>query len=113
MLAEQIKQGMAALGAGGAQIGVLLALALAAWIGWKFWNRQLLLNTLRTARIQPEALRALLDEGERPIVFDLRNADQIESDGTRIPGAQILGLDELDTRHEEIPRDREIILYCT
>jgi rhodanese-related sulfurtransferase len=30
-----------------------------------------------------------------------------------VPGAIVLSPDELDERHHEIPRDREVVLYCT
>jgi len=113
LLTEQIQQVLAALGAVSEQVGVLVGISLVAWIGWKFWNRQRFLRALRMARIEPDALNALFGESEDPVIFDLRHADQIASDGARIPGAQAIRLDELDARHEEIPRDREIILYCT
>ena len=29
-----------------------------------------------------------------------------------MPGARVIRIDELDARHAEIPRDREIVLYC-
>lgn len=113
LLADQIRQVLDALGAVGGQVLVLLVVALMAWISWKFWNRQRFLRALRTARIEPHALHALFGENGGPIVFDLRNPDQIEADGARIPGAQTMRIDELATRHHEIPRDREIVLYCT
>jgi rhodanese-related sulfurtransferase len=30
-----------------------------------------------------------------------------------IPGAIRIDADEVDRRHAEMPRDREIVLYCT
>ena len=30
-----------------------------------------------------------------------------------IPGAIWIDADEVDKRHAELPRDREIVLYCT
>ena len=63
-------------------------------------------------RIEPDELRQLLTS-EGVALFDLRNALAIEVDPRRIPGAQVMSLEDLDARHEEIPRDREIVLYCS
>jgi rhodanese-related sulfurtransferase len=30
-----------------------------------------------------------------------------------IPGALHLTIEELEARHQEVPRDRDIVLYCT
>jgi rhodanese-related sulfurtransferase len=62
------------------------------------------------ARIQPEELKdRLLDV----VILDLRTAEEVASDGARIPGALWFDRKELDERHLEIPRDRDVILYCT
>jgi len=113
LLAEQIQSVLSALAEVGGQVALLAVLALAGWILWKAWNRQRFLRALRTARIEPSALYEMIESEPGPLVFDLRNADQLETDGARIPGAQVLRVDQLSTRHEEIPRDREIIVYCT
>jgi len=47
------------------------------------------------------------------VVVDLRNALEREGDAAALPGAIVLTPDELDERHHEIPRDRDVILYCT
>ena len=54
---------------------------------------------------------AKMDAGEDFVVVDLRHA--VEQLGARLPGALLLRPGELDTRHTEIPRDRDVILYCT
>ena len=45
--------------------------------------------------------------------MDLRHTLDVEADPHHIPGAVILSPDDLDARHHEIPRDRDIVLYCT
>ena len=58
-----------------------------------------------------------LDHGDiesgRAIVVDLRNEFTLDEDSVQIPGALRLTPEELEERHGEIPRDRDIILYCT
>jgi rhodanese-related sulfurtransferase len=47
------------------------------------------------------------------MVVDLRHRVDFETEPSIIPGALHLTTEELEARHREIPRDREIVLYCT
>jgi membrane protein DedA with SNARE-associated domain len=89
---------------------VLLGGALALWIGWKYYQRRKFIKGLRVARIRPEELKdRLLDVA----ILDLRTSDEVASDGAKIPGALWFDRKELEERHNEIPRDRDVVLYCT
>ncbi len=92
---------------------VLLIGGLVAYIAWKYVERQLFLRQLRIARITPEELKQKLDAGEDIVIVDLRHSLEFEAGAETLPGALRLVPDELDRRHQEIPRDREVILYCT
>ena len=92
---------------------LLLGAALAAYVLTKFWQRQRFLRVLRVARITPEELKERLDRGEEIVIVDLRHALDVDSEPHHIPGALHLSPDDLDARHMEIPRDRDIVLYCT
>ena len=87
--------------------------ALAAYIAWKFVSRQRFLRKIRIARISPEELKAKLDGGEAVLIVDVRDRIDFEAEPTIIPGALHLTIEDLDQRHREIPREREIVLYCT
>jgi rhodanese-related sulfurtransferase len=65
------------------------------------------------ARIGVDELRSFLEEGKSPIVLDVRAAGARRRDPRRIPGAIVFDVEEIDQRVAELPRDREIILYCT
>ncbi len=93
-------------------LAALLA-ALALYILWKYIKRQRFLRKLRVARISPEELREKLDAGEAIVVVDLRHSLDFEADPRSIPGALRMDTEELAARHQEIPRDRDVILYCT
>jgi membrane protein DedA with SNARE-associated domain len=95
----------------GAGFAFFVAALLAAYIGWKYYNRRKFMRHLRVARITPEELMRKIESGEEIVIVDLRNA--VEQQGSRLPGALLLRPNELTTRHEEIPRDRDVILYCT
>lgn len=98
----------------GTWLGVLLGGALALYIAGKYIQRQRFLRQLRIARITPEELMAKLDGGQAVVIVDLRSELQVEGEGMlKLPGALHVHPDELETRHTEIPRDREIVLYCS
>ena len=97
----------------GSWLIVLLAGALAGYLGWKYIERRRFMRGLRTARITPEELKQKLDAGEDIVVVDLRSSTEFDADGIKLPGAVHMRPDELDERHEEIPRDRDVVLYCT
>lgn len=91
----------------------LILFALVAYVGWKFFQRQRFLRSLRVARILPDELQQKLAAGEEVLVVDLRHAVDFEADPFTIPGAHHLDAEELENHHDAIPRDRDIILYCT
>lgn len=92
---------------------VLLVGASVGYVGWKFVSRQLFLRKMRIARISPEELKAKIDDGQDVLVVDVRDRIDFEAEPTIIPGALHMAIEELDERHHEIPREREIVLYCT
>jgi rhodanese-related sulfurtransferase len=70
-------------------------------------------RTLRINRIQPQDLREMLGSGEPLTIIDLRHPAEVERDGMKIAGALVLRPGELRSRSGEIPRENQIILYCT
>jgi membrane protein DedA with SNARE-associated domain len=95
----------------GSGVLLLLAVLLLAWVSWKFIQRQRFLKKLEVARITPEELRDRMDAGESLYIVDLRNT--LDNDWPPIPGAVRLAIEDLTNTSSQIPRDREIILYCT
>ena len=43
----------------------------------------------------------------------MRSSVEFEAEGDKLPGALKMSPDEIEKRHQEIPRERDIILYCT
>lgn len=91
----------------------ILAVLLAAYVGWKYLRRRRFLRELRIARITPEELRAKLEAGEEIEIVDVRHSVDFEAQPSTIPGARHITVEEFENRHQEIPRDREVVLYCT
>jgi len=98
--------------AGGLLLAILLA-GLAGFIAYKFYHRQRFLRHLRMAKISVEELKRRMDAGDAISVVDVRHPLALELDPETIPGAINFTLEEIEHRHQEIPRDRDIVLYCS
>ncbi len=92
---------------------VVLLLALIGNVVWKYIQRQRFIRSLRVSRMMVDELKAALDRGERPFIVDLRHALEFVVDPRTVPTAVRISPDELPARNAEIPRDREVVLYCT
>src|SRR6266849_1839006 len=96
--------------------GWLLVLLLAAFVAYltnKFVARQRFLRHLRICRITGDELKEKLDSGEELVIVDLRHSVDFEADPETIPGAFRMDSKELEEKDDRLPRDREVILYCT
>ncbi len=97
----------------GISLVTLLFMAVAVYVAWRFIQRRRFIRRLSVARITPDELKLLLDSGERVLVADLRHSIDFEADPGTVPGALHFDPGELEHRGKEIPRDRDVILYCT
>lgn len=113
LFSRQLEQVLNALaGLGGGALAVVAGL-VALYLGYKFWQRRRLLNELRMARITVDELHKKQEAGEQPLILDLRSPVELDQDAALIRGAVHMTMEELQLRHQEIPRDRDIILYCS
>jgi membrane protein DedA with SNARE-associated domain len=110
ILSDQLEE--IALRWGGWLIAVLAG-SLAAYILWKFIQRQRFIRRLRIARITPKELMDKLTAGENISIVDLRQPIDIEAFPQMIPGALRIAMEDIEERHREIPRDRDVVLYCS
>jgi hypothetical protein len=95
----------ARLAATGTWMFLILGAGLGGYIAWKWVARRRFLRKLRIARVTPEDLKEKLD---KPVLIVDCSAEPIV-----IPGAQRIAVEDLEQRHLEIPRDRDLILYCS
>jgi membrane protein DedA with SNARE-associated domain/rhodanese-related sulfurtransferase len=107
---EQIINALAGLGR--STFGLAVGFA-ALYIGYKYFQRHRLLGELRMARITVDELHQKQEAGENPMILDLRSRLELDQNPSLIRGALHMTLDDVRLRHEEIPRDRDIILYCS
>jgi membrane protein DedA with SNARE-associated domain/rhodanese-related sulfurtransferase len=93
--------------------GVLLALGILGFFLVRVYRRRVVLKNLVAARLEPEELKRQLDAGEPVYIVDLRHPLELLPDPFTLPGAVHFSPDALAARNHEIPRDRDIVLFCT
>jgi membrane protein DedA with SNARE-associated domain len=109
----QIEVLLVALKAYGGAAGALILGAFALYLGYKWWERERFLRKLRMARISVSDLRQLVDSGSAPVIVDVRSGTARSVDPRWIPNARHVPLDDVGRHMADLPRDKEIVLYCS
>jgi membrane protein DedA with SNARE-associated domain/rhodanese-related sulfurtransferase len=94
-----------------AMAGALVLLAL--YLGFKWWERTRFYKMLRMARISVAELYELIQSGAAPLIIDVRSVTARELEPHWIPGALHISLPDMGVHLKDLPRERDIILYCT
>jgi membrane protein DedA with SNARE-associated domain len=97
----------------GRTAGLLVVAALVGYVLLKYLRRRLFLRRLRIARISPEDLKRKLEAGEDVWILDLRTAADVAATPYAIRGSRWITAEALDEHLTDIPRDRELVLYCS
>lgn len=92
---------------------VLVVLLFFAYVARKYYARRQFQRRLWMDRITVEELKSKLDAGEPVAILDLRHPLDFLPYPQLLPGAIRMPPEEVEKRYQEIPRDRDIILYCT
>ena len=90
-----------------------LVAALALYVAYKWYRRRQFYAALRMARISVSELYQLIEAGAAPLIVDVRSATAHALDPRTIPGALLIPLSNLGEHLKHLPRDRDIVLYCT
>jgi membrane protein DedA with SNARE-associated domain/rhodanese-related sulfurtransferase len=99
-------------GIGGTVVVIVLAL-LAGYIAFKWWERRRFYALLDMARINVDELYQRMQGDTVPVVVDVRSETAHTLERRRIPGALHMPVQDFEQHLQSLPRDREIILYCT
>ncbi len=97
---------------------LVFVLMVAGFFIWRVVKQRRFLTQVRELRLEPSELKAMLDEASaegciHPFIVDLRHPLDYLPDPRVLPGAVRIGPTELAAHADRIPRDRDIILYCT
>jgi membrane protein DedA with SNARE-associated domain len=86
---------------------------LAGNVGFKFVQKRRFLRELDQARIAPQELHQMIDKGQPLVILDLRHALDSVTDPRTLPGALRVLPDDVTAHLDLLPKDKDIILYCT
>lgn len=64
-------------------------------------------------RITVDELKAMLANHQPVTIIDARSPNSYDATETKIKGAIRMTADDIALRWKEIPRDKEIVIYCT
>jgi membrane protein DedA with SNARE-associated domain len=109
IFSEQLEAVGLVVGQAGFRLFLSIVVVVGGWIAWKYFQRKMFFRKLAIARISAAELRRMLEAGEEVAVIDVR----AYAGGEHIAGTMRIPLSELPARHAEVPRDRDIILFCT
>jgi membrane protein DedA with SNARE-associated domain/rhodanese-related sulfurtransferase len=110
---SQIQQLLQVLDRLGSAVVLIAASILLVYVAYKWWQRARFYALLRMARISVSELYELMQAGAAPVVIDVRSATARSLEPHWIPGALNISLSEVGQRLKDLPRDRDIIVYCT
>jgi membrane protein DedA with SNARE-associated domain/rhodanese-related sulfurtransferase len=97
---------------------LIFVLMVLGFLAHRIWKQRKFLQQVRELRLEPSELKTMLDYAETnhtpaPFIVDLRHPLDYLPDPRVLPGALRIGPNELKQHSEIIPRDRDVILYCT
>jgi membrane protein DedA with SNARE-associated domain/rhodanese-related sulfurtransferase len=110
---RQVDAIIVGIGLLGRRAGLVTAVLIGGYLGFKYLQRWRFLREVRINRIAPEALDNMLANGTGVTIVDLRHPAEVEREGAKILGALLIRPGELSARSREIPKDQEVVLYCT
>ncbi len=113
LFGDLLKRNVNLLNWAGRFSGGLLLLAIVGFFVARVLRRRLILKNLVASRLEPQDLKRQLDAGEQVYIVDLRHPLELLPDPRTLPGALLFSPDTLAARHLEIPRDRDVVLFCT
>lgn len=93
-------------------VGIFLV-SVVGYVAFRFAQQRKFLRFVRENRMEIDELKAMIDAGKKPFIVDLRHPLDYLPDPRVLPGAVRIGPAELQAHKEVIPRDRDVILYCT
>jgi membrane protein DedA with SNARE-associated domain/rhodanese-related sulfurtransferase len=98
---------------------LVFVLMVAGFILWRVMKQRKFIARVRELRIDPADVKAMIDGAANgkvectPYIVDLRHPLDYLPDPRVLPGAVRIGPTELEAMADQIPRDRDVILYCT
>jgi len=94
-------------------MGQLLLAGIAVTIAWRAGYRFWLVKRYGGNRVDPDEVHRRMREGEDLLVIDLRRDDDFAASDRMIAGAARLRPASFHRHAMHLPRDRDLVFYCT
>jgi membrane protein DedA with SNARE-associated domain/rhodanese-related sulfurtransferase len=96
----------------------IFVLAVLGLMFQRFWKQRSFLKSVRQMRLEPQELATMIETAARqgnipPFIVDLRHPLDYLPDPRVLPGAVRVSPSDLTSHQALLPRDRDVILYCT
>lgn len=96
----------------------IFVLMVLGFLAYRILKQRKFLQQVRDLRLEPAQLKQIMDTAAEqgnipPFIVDLRHPLDYLPDPRVLPGALRIGPNELRQHSEIIPRDRDVVLYCT
>ena len=94
---------------------IILGIGLAAYVAYRIWvyRKYRLLDVIPRVQVEELARRVASDAAERLLIADVRSHGYYDADSERIAGSIRIEPNNLIEEVKNLPKDREIYLYCT
>jgi len=94
-------------------MGWLLLSGLAATVAWRIAYRFWLVKRYSARRLEPEEVHRMMREGAEVLVLDLRRDDDYAASDRMVAGAVRVRPASFHRHAHHLPRDRDLVFYCT
>lgn len=96
----------------------IFILMVFGFFAYRLLKQRRFLQQVRSMRLEPAELKGMMDDAAAhgntpPFIVDLRHPLDYLPDPRVLPGALRIGPNEIRQHSEIIPRDRDVVLYCT
>ncbi len=96
----------------------LFVIMVLGFMAQRVLKQRRFLTKVKAMRMEPAELKGMIDTAAKsgnvaPFIVDLRHPLDYLPDPRVLPGAVRIGPSEIEQRNKEIPRDRDVVLYCT
>ena len=95
------------------RMGQLFLAGIAVTIAWRAGYRFWLVKRYGGKRVDPEEVHRRMREGEDVLVIDLRRDDDFAASDRMVAGAARLRPASFHRNAMHLPRDRDLVFYCT
>lgn len=97
----------------GVAAGVGIGAIVAAYFIYKFVHRQLFLRSLRMRRVTASEIFERLQQDDNLHILDLRHDYDYRALPHLLPGALRVQMEAIERHKDRIPKDSDIVLYCS